>query len=1015
MELLAKGNNSKGDLFGRLVCDVFLTLGYEAPSLNIHKTGREIDVKAKHRVEPRTAVAECKAHKKAIGGADLNKFAGVLQGERAGSDRPIQGYVLSLGGFTQSALAQEEEFGESRFVLMDAADLEAHLAKGGMVVTEQAACEASGRQAASHGDLKIVDDSPRLLGHELGWIWRCDYESSHETTHFSLIHADGQALASDLADEIIALDRQLGGNLHELVYLEPESTGNERNLAEAQERYRKYLLNELDVITLEGMPADEEVGARRITLEDLYVPLRLEPYDQRSGLEDPDLREIPPDDSPDIDDDDDDSTESVGAVLASRRRIVVLADPGAGKSTLTKRLAVAYLGDEFRAQIADELPEFDALPLFIRCRSLGGNSRASIKEILSDLPRQGEFPECAEGFVALVERALAGGNVLLLVDGLDEISDEGDRAAFLSQLRTFLATYPQVSVVLTSREAGFRDVGAAITVMCESYRIADLRDQDIQQLVLRWHETVVGRTMEIVADAQQLAETIVGTDRVRKLARNPLLLTTLLLVKRWVGDLPRKRSILYEKAIEVLLMTWNVQAHDPIELEEAIPQLSFVAHALTIKGSQRVGLRELDDLLTSAREQMPEILGFARTTVSTFIRQIENRSSLLIMTGHQDEGGRLEPVYEFRHLTFQEYLTALSLVEGYYLGQSDSDRVVGVVESHLYEPRWFEVLSLVNVLAGRSAKEIVSMLLARASGAPGEDDEVWVKGLLARALADEVQMPPSVVSDVSLCVGRNGRHRDEGILREILMGRYGGAFTKDVTEAFFDEADPAHRDFGSAFADIVIIKNAPIAFGNGTLTSWITASLAGDDQVQAAEAALCVMRLAFSKTRKPLEGANESESHLMEAWASKLCDSLERGGPSLRFAATWALAWVGEGGWITTADRPRGLRSLFQLWKAEESEEASRLAAWAFAAMPEIDKELLPLGNADQEIIDFVETEIAVEPDTFNREDRAPAALVLAYYTGVPWSDERFKEEAARLNQTWGRIIPRLVKGHGSA
>ena len=45
---------------------------------------------------------------------------------------------------------------------------------------------------------------------------------------------------------------------------------------------------------------------------------------------------------------------------------------------------------------------------------------------------------------------------------------------------------------------------------------------------------------------------------------------------------------------------------------------------------------------------------------------LQERTTLLAEVGEQRHNGRLEPVYEFRHLTFQEYLAGLALVEGRY-------------------------------------------------------------------------------------------------------------------------------------------------------------------------------------------------------------------------------------------------------------------------------------------------------------------------------------------------------------
>ena len=106
IRILEKDSNRRGDLFGRLMADLFVALGYDQPRLNIHKTGRELDISADHRLEPRGAIGECKATSEPIGGADLNKFVGVLDAEQDG-EHPITGYFISLAGFTEPAIEQE--------------------------------------------------------------------------------------------------------------------------------------------------------------------------------------------------------------------------------------------------------------------------------------------------------------------------------------------------------------------------------------------------------------------------------------------------------------------------------------------------------------------------------------------------------------------------------------------------------------------------------------------------------------------------------------------------------------------------------------------------------------------------------------------------------------------------------------------------------------------------------------------------------------------------------------------
>ena len=79
IRILEKDNNRRGDLFGRFMGDLFLSLGYDdVVRLNIARTGREIDIEAEHRLESRRALAECKAQKKPVGGTMINRLRPTL-------------------------------------------------------------------------------------------------------------------------------------------------------------------------------------------------------------------------------------------------------------------------------------------------------------------------------------------------------------------------------------------------------------------------------------------------------------------------------------------------------------------------------------------------------------------------------------------------------------------------------------------------------------------------------------------------------------------------------------------------------------------------------------------------------------------------------------------------------------------------------------------------------------------------------------------------------------------------
>lgn len=359
--LLALENNQRGDLFTRLGKDLFFALGYDDLRLNVHKSGRELDISGQHRHEARALVAEFKATAKPIGGDDLNKFLGVLTRER-GRNSQVAGYFVSLGGFTETARQQEQDDAaagvKDGMILFDAAKVVAELERSGQLISHARAMEQAG-VCRSHAGLRDAQvDGSLLLGTEQGYLWAVFYAHHKKRTHYALIHADGTPLAHAVAEQLIRPELlQANPDWHKAVkdlqYLAPaEHDATRRALAaSADATYRKWLAEECGYMQLDGLPTDAELGSTRPRLERLYVPLRayLEPEE---GTEASKSKRTP---------------QAIGTLLGTHPCLALLAAPGGGKSTLLKRLATAYAMPERLNQIADDLPAQNWLPLFLRC------------------------------------------------------------------------------------------------------------------------------------------------------------------------------------------------------------------------------------------------------------------------------------------------------------------------------------------------------------------------------------------------------------------------------------------------------------------------------------------------------------------------------------------------------------------------------------------------------------------------------------------------------------------------
>lgn len=1016
IRLLVSENNERGDLLTRLTKDLFFALGFDDLRLDVHKSGREVDLQGTHRLEPRRVIAECKAHTAKMGGADLNKFFGVLGRERKKSAPiPVVGYFVSLGGFTETAIDQETETGDDRVILVTGERVVAELESCRVVVGRTDAVERSGH-CAQYARLKDAAlDGAEFLGHERGYLWAVFYARGKERTHFALIHADGTPLAETVALEIIDADRRCGGSFHSLQYLAPPAPAPDRMAlaAKAAASYRQWLGEECGYIQLDGLPADTVLSATRLKLERLFVPLRVNFLPE-------------PDDHSDLQQTLRDMVLSVGEVLETNPHLALLAIPGGGKSTLLKRLATAYAFPERRGEVSDDLPQRDWLPLILRCRELRDRAHRPILELLDDIPLHAgmNLDECSS-FRESTHAALCNGQALLLIDGLDEIFDEGARQTFANHLRTFIAMFPQAALVVTSREAGFRVVAGVVASACLQVKLTPFDENDVLSLCEHWHVEVLGDSEKVRAEAKELGRTIWDNHRIRMLSENPLLLTTLLVVKRNVGELPRSRTALYREAIRVLVRTWNVEGYAPLDEDETLAQLSYVACAMMEEGIQQIGHKNLLKLLRNCRQELEAELQFARISPQEFIERIEYRSSLVMQTGHEHIDGLLQPVYEFRHLTFQEYLAARGYVEEQYPGRDLGHSLADVLERHFEDEGWREVIPLAAVLAGRKAEELVKRLTSackhydRKEEGDGSQQSLFsslerdpLGTLLNQCIRDEVQVTAPTLRGALRELASDHRDRQAahitGWFFSILRGKFGAVFQEEIEQAYLAGGIGIVEHL-PALADV----SMHLHFGDqeptisDSVASSLLSSLKTGNRVERVRAALVCMRLTYAsfKYRDPRE-----ERTFFEPLVSGLGRMLTSGDLPSALAASWALAWFGENRRIGGPPEPEMLLSLYRLWSQLEAEAQARYPAWAFGT-----QQLLPR--------DTFESSVWGDCDLFLRQrvekTKFPwirhSALIVGWYRRAPWSDAELVEQIIETRKLrLGPNFRELLKGLGA-
>ncbi|MCA9962113.1 MAG: NACHT domain-containing protein, partial [Anaerolineales bacterium] len=249
-------------------------------------------------------------------------------------------------------------------------------------------------------------------------------------------------------------------------------------------------------------------------------------------------------------------------LLQANNGLIILGDPGAGKTTFLKFLALQLaVGQGEALGLGQRLPVL--LPLSAYANALAKQD-VPLHQFISQYSQDlgSHLP-----IGAMLDEALAQGRALFLMDGLDEVRDLQMRHLVVERVTTFFTFQQQRGnkFILTSRIVGYREVRPFTDGLAEC-TLVDFDEEEIAAFVGKWtaalEKAAQGATEIAQQDAarekEEMLAAVAHNPGVRRLAANPLLLTILALMKRQGVALPERRVELYEQYVKTLLKHWNL-------------------------------------------------------------------------------------------------------------------------------------------------------------------------------------------------------------------------------------------------------------------------------------------------------------------------------------------------------------------------------------------------------------------------------------------------------------------------
>ncbi len=485
-------------------------------------------------------------------------------------------------------------------------------------------------------------------------------------------------------------------------------TGTAKKPAQAQPvqdpaRYLKAVREETSHFDVQGLKFGDN-RAYRFSIDEFYIPLTT----SASAVEKRGAAAT--------------SSIPLQEALRAHRKLLVVGDPGAGKSTFLKRVAF---------QLCQDWTEGAPLPVRIEAAVLstyiaqqheqkrGPADPASPEWIPVFLGAQCEEKNRDLGADYFRARLKAGG-CHVLIDGLDETPDEPSRQRLVKLIREAAAAFDGCKFVVTSRPEGKAPIPGF-----EEALIGDLEPEAIRAFLAKLAKQLYpeDETRERTFRAD-LEAAVNGRREIRKMTRNPVMLTALAVLQHNNVKLPEKRVDLYGSILDWL----SKQRAKPGRLPASDCLLRLRELALEMQNHEEG--RQKQAPLAWAGEKLAKRFA-SREVAERFLRAEQSDSGIVVSRGRD---------IAYWHLTFQEYLAALEIG-----GWEDAEQyklLLAGENAKIYRPEWRETVLLYGGLLYNVGPPKVNALLRnvldRMGGQPALASRAKCVGLIGALLPDLV-------------------------------------------------------------------------------------------------------------------------------------------------------------------------------------------------------------------------------------------------------------------------------------
>jgi Leucine-rich repeat (LRR) protein len=444
---------------------------------------------------------------------------------------------------------------------------------------------------------------------------------------------------------------------------------------EFEEDYRKEVIRKLDELQLFGVDISD--ASKKYRLETAYVRLSVE-YNKHSK-------------------DSESEIMTIDELIGKGNCILLRGNAGSGKTTLMKWIAVQTAGFRLDKELLSAWNE--SVPFYIKLREFADKT----------LPTPNEFPKLLSNIIAedmpkrWVTQLLKKGLVTILVDGIDEISED-KREDIKNWIGDIQSRYPNNKWVVTSRPYA-ANKGWLTDLSFIDADLQSMNIRDIENFVDHWHDSVKEKEdepekkQELTELSEKLKSKLKELKNLRKLATNPLLCAMICALHRErLSEIPSDRVKLYEACIDMFFRRdterkVDLKDYPVLGDRQKSALLSDLAYYLIKNNWSEIDVDKADKKLQKSLNSLNKIP--------------ENVDGALVRKFFVERSGILrEPTVgkiDFPHRTFEEFFAAKAI-------RYEED--FGLLLEKATNDQWREVIQLVcGITTPKHAYDIVKKLI----------------------------------------------------------------------------------------------------------------------------------------------------------------------------------------------------------------------------------------------------------------------------------------------------------------